>query len=121
MWTALRPAHMSTTPTTTAMPTHERWNHQAFREHQDSHSAWTRFWGHLTSVSSTHVSRAAAELDQVVEGWRTRALAECRYLVLDARYERVRIDGQVRDAAVLIAVGVEPSGKRRVLGVSVSL
>lgn len=74
-----------------------------------------------TSVSSAHVSRAAAELDQVLEGWRNRALAECRYLVLDARYERVRIDGQVRDAAVLIAVGVEPSGKRRVLGVSVSL
>jgi putative transposase len=74
-----------------------------------------------TSVSSAQVSRAAAELDQVLEGWRNRALSECRYLVLDARYERVRIDGQVRDAAVLIAVGILPSGKRRVLGVSVSL
>lgn len=74
-----------------------------------------------SSVSSAHVSRAAAELDRVLEAWRNRALAECRYLVLDARYERVRIDGQVRDAAVLMAVGIEPSGQRRVLGVSVSL
>src|SRR4051794_6287380 len=73
------------------------------------------------SISSAHVSRAAAELDGVLEAWRNRGLAECRYLLLDARWERVRMDGQVRDAAVLIAIGVEPSGKRRVLGVSVSL
>lgn len=74
-----------------------------------------------SSVSSAHVSNAARALDQALAAWRNRALAECRYLVLDARYERVRIDGQVRDAAVLIAIGVEPSGQRRVLGVSLSL
>ena len=33
----------------------------------------------------------------------------------------MRQDGQIRDAAVLIAVGVEPDGRRKVLGVSVSL
>jgi transposase-like protein len=43
------------------------------------------------------------------------------YLYLDARYERVRQDGQVRDAAVLIATGVDPTGHRQVLGVSVAL
>jgi putative transposase len=72
-------------------------------------------------VSSTQVSHAAAQLDAALEAWRTRPLGECPYLILDARYEKVRTDGQVRDAAVLIAIGVERSGKRAVRGVSVSL
>ena len=41
-------------------------------------------------------------------------------LFLDARYEKVRQSGQVRDAAVLLAVGVNDQGKREVLGVSAS-
>ncbi len=72
-------------------------------------------------VSSTQVSRAAAELDAVFEAWRTRPLGVYRYVYLDARYEKVRQDGQVRDAAVLIASGVDEHGKRAVLGVSVAL
>ena len=40
---------------------------------------------------------------------------------MDARYEKVRVDGQVRDSAVLMAVGVNDAGIRSVLGVSVSL
>ena len=72
-------------------------------------------------VSSAQVSRAAAELDAVLEAWRTRPLGEYRYVYLDARYEKVRQDGQVRDAAVLLASGVDASGKRAVLGVSVAL
>jgi putative transposase len=72
-------------------------------------------------LSSMQVSRAAAQLDSVLEGWRTRGLGRCRYLYLDARYEKVRVDGQVRDVAVLIALGVTESGKRTILGVSVSL
>ena len=72
-------------------------------------------------VSSAQVSRAAAELDAVLEAWRTRPLGEYRYVYLDARYEKVRQDGQVRDAAVLIASGVDAAGKRAVLGVSVAL
>jgi transposase-like protein len=43
------------------------------------------------------------------------------YLFLDARYEKVRHEGCVRDLAVLWAVGVNPAGKREVLGMSVSL
>ena len=42
-------------------------------------------------------------------------------MYLDARYERVRQNGLVQKAAVLIAVGVDESGKRTVLGVSVAL
>jgi transposase-like protein len=72
-------------------------------------------------VSSTQVSRAAAELDAVLEAWRRRPLGEYPYVYLDARYEKVRQDGQVRDGAVLIASGVDAAGKRAVLGVSVAL
>ena len=72
-------------------------------------------------VSSAQVSRAAAELDGVLQAWRTRPLWETPYLILDARYEKVRQGGLVQDAAVLVAVGVGRDGKRSVLGVSVAL
>ena len=72
-------------------------------------------------VSSTQVSRAAAELDELLEAWRTRDLGRYRYLILDAQYEKVRQGGQVLDAAVLIACGVGADGKRDVLGCSISL
>jgi len=42
-------------------------------------------------------------------------------VVLDAQYEKVRQCGQVLDAAVLIACGVDAEGNRDVLGCSVSL
>jgi hypothetical protein len=42
-------------------------------------------------------------------------------LYLDARYEKVRVDGQIRDTAILITSGIGKSGRRQILGVSVSL
>ena len=72
-------------------------------------------------VSSSQVSKATAMLDEQLEAWRQRPLGRCKYLWLDAHYEKVRQDGQVRDAAVLKAVGLNQEGKRMVLGVSVSL
>jgi len=72
-------------------------------------------------VSSTQVSRAAAELDEMLEAWRNRDLSAYRYVVLDAQYEKVRQSSQVLDAAVLIACGVADDGNRDVLGCSVSL
>ena len=72
-------------------------------------------------VSSTQVSRATAQLDGVLQAWRERPLAECVYLYLDALYTPVRQDGQVRDAAILIAVGINQAGKRQILGLSVSI
>ena len=72
-------------------------------------------------VTSMQVSRAATLLDEELAIWRNRPLSQVEYLILDARYEKVRIDGSVRDCAVLIAIGVLPSGNRSVLGVSVSL
>ena len=73
------------------------------------------------SVSSTQVSQAAAKLDETLEAWRNRPLGTILYLYLDARYEKVRQDGQVRDAAILLASGVDDQGRRQILGVSVSL
>ena len=75
----------------------------------------------LRSLSSTQVSRAAALLDEELQAWRTRRLGEAPYLLLDARYEKVREGGVVRDAAILSAIGIEPQGRRRVLGVSAAL
>jgi len=73
-------------------------------------------------VTSSQVSKAAAELDEMLEAWRTRELEAVSHLVLDARYEKVRYNGVVRSCAVLIAVGVRTrDGKRSVLGCSVSL
>ncbi len=74
-----------------------------------------------TSVSSSQVSRATALLDETLQAWRNRPLGEIAYLYLDARYEKVRQDGQIRDAAILIACGVDRQGRRQILGVSVSM
>jgi putative transposase len=74
-----------------------------------------------SSVSSAMVSQATAQLDGELEKWRARPLGEYPFLFLDAYYEQVREDGQVRDLAVLVAVAVTPQGKREILGVSVSL
>jgi transposase-like protein len=72
-------------------------------------------------VTSMDVSRATKLLDKEVEAWRNRKLGLIRYLVLDARYEKVRHGGSVIDCAVLVAVGVDEKGRRTVLGTSVNL
>jgi transposase-like protein len=72
-------------------------------------------------ISSSDVSRATGLLDKEFHQWRTRPLGQFKYLVLDARYEKVRVAGQIRDCSVLIAIGVDAEGRRSVLGVSVSL
>jgi putative transposase len=74
-------------------------------------------------VTSDQVSHAAKLLDKELAAWRERPLGPVRYLQVDAMYERVRHGGGgvgVVPAAVLVALGVTPDGRRRVLGVSVS-
>ncbi len=72
-------------------------------------------------ISAMQVSRATAQLDEILQQWRERPLGEIAYLYVDARYEKVREASQVREAAVLLATGITPEGERQVLGVSVSL
>jgi transposase-like protein len=73
------------------------------------------------SVSSAQVSDCAKLLDAELQKWRDRLLGTYPYLMFDARYEKVRHDGQLRDCAVLIALGISPAGQRCLLGVSVAL
>ncbi len=80
-----------------------------------------RLVGPEVSISSTQVSRATERLDAGLAAWRARPLGPTPYVLLDARYERVREGGQVVDCAVLVAVGITETGHRRVLGVSVQL
>ena len=78
-----------------------------------------KFFG--VEVASPQVNGAAAALDDELEKWRSRPLGQTRYLIFDARYEDVRHGGQVLSCAVLVAIGIDPQGKRSILGVSVSL
>lgn len=72
-------------------------------------------------VTSMQVSRAVAALDDELTKWRERSLGEIHYLLLDARYEKVRVGGAVVSCSLLIAVGISPDGHRTILGASVSL
>lgn len=72
-------------------------------------------------ISSSDVSRATALLDADPKKWRERPLGQVTYLILDARYEKVRHGGSIVDCAVFAAIGVDSAGRRSVLGVSVSL
>jgi putative transposase len=72
-------------------------------------------------VTSMDVSRAMRALDEEFQKWRERPLGEIVYLLLDARYEKVRVGGTVVSCALLIATGITIDGQRTVLGVSVSL
>jgi putative transposase len=51
-----------------------------------------------SQISAAQVSRAATQLDEVLEAWRKRPLGTVIYLYLDALYEKVRLDGQILDA-----------------------
>ena len=73
-----------------------------------------------SSISSTQVSRAAKELDGELKAWRERPLGRIVYLILDARYEKVRIGPNVVSTAVLTAIGVDHEGRRSIIGTSVS-
>jgi transposase-like protein len=73
-------------------------------------------------VSREKVSKISQEMDEELQRWRDRKLDWVKYMIVDARYEKVRVDGIVRDCAVLVAHGIQgDDGKRSVLGVSVSL
>jgi putative transposase len=72
--------------------------------------------GHGFSASS--VSRVTKKLDEELAQFARRPLEEAYpYLILDARYERVREAGVIRSQAVLIALGVNWEGRRCVLAV----
>jgi transposase-like protein len=74
----------------------------------------------LDGISKSEVSRICADLDPVVEAFRTRPLTgEHPYVWLDATYHKVRIDGRVVSQATVVAIGVTRDGERQMLGVDV--
>jgi transposase-like protein len=75
--------------------------------------------GHEFSASA--VSALNAKLDEELERFATQALEEeYPYVILDARYERVREQGVVRSRAVQVAIGINQEGRRRVIGVELA-
>jgi putative transposase len=75
--------------------------------------------GHTVSAST--ISRLNKKLDGELEKFAHRRLEEAYpYLIVDARYEKVREDGVVRNRAVLVALGINGEGKRCVLGVELA-
>jgi putative transposase len=68
-------------------------------------------------VSKSQVSALTQQLDAEIEAWRTRQLTQAYpYLVVDARYERVRQSGSVVSQGVLVVCGIDERGYREVLG-----
>jgi transposase-like protein len=75
--------------------------------------------GHSFSASS--VSAVVKKLDGELARFAHRRLTErFAYLVLDARYEKVRIDSVIQSQAVLIAVGIDWEGRRQILGIELA-
>ena len=75
--------------------------------------------GHSFSASS--ISAINKGLDEVLAKFANRPLDEAYpYLILDARYERVRENGVIGHQAVLIAIGINWEGKRQVLAVEMA-
>jgi putative transposase len=75
--------------------------------------------GHEFSAST--ISRINANLDEELAKFAGRQLEEdYPYLILDARYEKVRQDGVIRSHAVLVAIGINAEGRRCVLAVELA-
>ncbi|MDQ3438304.1 MAG: IS256 family transposase [Actinomycetota bacterium] len=75
-----------------------------------------------TSFSKSVVSSLAGSLDAELSAWRIRPLeaAAYPYLFVDARYEKVRVDGRVASQGVLVVSGVRDDGFREILAVEVA-
>jgi putative transposase len=75
--------------------------------------------GHEFSASA--ISRINESLDEELAKFAGRKLEEeYPYLVVDARYEKIREDGVIRSQAVLVAIGINQDGRRCVLGVDMA-
>jgi putative transposase len=75
--------------------------------------------GHEFSAST--ISRLNQGLDEELKKFACRPLEEpYPYLILDARYEKVREEGVIRSQAVMIAIGVDWEGRRNVLAVELA-
>ena len=73
------------------------------------------------SFSASAVSGVVKRLDEQLSQFAQRRLEEAfAYVILDARYEKVRESGSIRSRAVLVAIGIDWEGRRQVLGVELA-
>ena len=73
------------------------------------------------SFSASAISTINKGLDETLTKFARRKLTDdYPYLILDARYEKVREEGVIQSQAVLIAIGINWEGKREVLGVELA-
>src|ERR1700727_2802952 len=73
------------------------------------------------AFSATAISAINKRLDEILDAFAKRPLAEpFPYLILDARYEKVREGGVVMSQAVLIAIGIDWDGRRQILAVEMA-
>ena len=71
--------------------------------------------------SASAISQINQQMDEELEKFANRRLEqEYPYLILDARYEKVRESGVIRSQAVLMAIGVNGEGRRSILGVELA-
>ena len=72
-------------------------------------------------ISAATMSRLNQGLDEELEKFATRKLEDpYPYLILDARYEKIREEGVIRSQAVMIAIGVDWEGRRNILAVELA-
>ena len=70
------------------------------------------------SISRSQVSVLTSKIDKEIEKWRHRSIdKKYPYLIVDARYEKVRIESAVVSQGVLVVIGINEEGYREVLGV----
>ena len=75
--------------------------------------------GHEFSASA--ISEMNVKLDGELERFARRSLeVEFPYLILDARYEKVREEGVIRSRAVLVVIGIDWEGRRQILAVEIA-
>jgi putative transposase len=76
----------------------------------------------VTSLSKSQVSAMAAELDELVDGFRSRKLDGGPYTFawIDALTQKVREGGRTVNVHCLAATGVNADGHREILGVDVA-
>ena len=75
-----------------------------------------------TTFSKSLISSLAGSLDAELQAWRKRQLQakDYPYLFVDARYEKVRVDGRVVSQGVPIVSGVRDDGYREIHAVEVA-
>jgi putative transposase len=74
----------------------------------------------MSGISKSQVSRLCGEIDDKIKTFLNRPLeSDWPYVWLDATYLKVRQDGRIVSVAVIIAVGVNSTGRREVLGLAI--